>query len=186
MSTARRTIRATKRIAKSLASTIRNKWEDLSAAAAHFFKEASTEIKDLLAATDWKALLQQIKNCIKNLATEIWDWVQAHPYQAGFIVLCILTITFTPTIVPPVLTAAGLTTVGTTASTIAAAVQSVISPVVAGGTFAILQSAAIGGYGVSIVLCSVQAVAAAGLVTMALWNYFFGAKSGDDDKDKKA
>lgn len=63
--------------------------------------------------------------------------------------------------------------------------QSAISPVTAGSTFAILQSAAMGGYGLSTVIHLIQMVGGAGLVIAACWKSFFGGgDGGDDDKVK--
>ncbi|KAF2135127.1 uncharacterized protein K452DRAFT_210133, partial [Aplosporella prunicola CBS 121167] len=89
------------------------------------------------------------------------NWIRAHPYQAAFILLSILAIFLAPIITLHVLAAMGFTTVGPVTGTTAVVIQSVISPVGAGSAFAILQSASIGGYGLSIMVGFAQAIAIA-------------------------
>ncbi|KAF2135213.1 uncharacterized protein K452DRAFT_196939, partial [Aplosporella prunicola CBS 121167] len=86
------------------------------------------------------------------------NWIRAHPCRTAFVLLSILAIVLASIIAPHVLAAIGFTTVGPVAGTTAAAIQSVISPVGAGSAFAIPQSAAMGGYGLPIVVGFAQAI----------------------------
>ncbi|KAK0637614.1 hypothetical protein DIS24_g10633 [Lasiodiplodia hormozganensis] len=183
MNWAKRAIRVMICVAKLIASGIRSECEGLFAAAEHLFKQAVAQIKGLLPDIDWEALFQQAKTHFKDSATKTWNWAQEHPWQAGFIVLGIVTIVVAPVVAPKVLAAFGFTAVGPAAGTAAAAMQSLISPVAAGSIFAIMQSAAMGGYGLAIVVGSIQTAAAAGL-GVALWKFFRGKGGDDDDKIK--
>lgn len=112
MNWVKRAIRVMICVAKLIASGIRSECEGLFAAAERLFKQAAAQIEGLLPDIDWEALLQHAKTHFKDFATKTWNWAQEHPWQAGFIVLDILTIVVAPVVAPKVLAAVGFTAVG--------------------------------------------------------------------------
>lgn len=65
-------------------------------------------MKVLLPEIDIKALIRQIKKAINDLG----NWARNNPYQAAFIILCIVIITAAPVLVSPLLATAGFTAAG--------------------------------------------------------------------------
>lgn len=55
----------------------------------------------------------------------------------------------------------------------------------AGSLFAVLQSAAMGGYGIAIVAGATTAGAVVSAGIVRAWNWFRGGKDGDDADDEK-
>ncbi|KAF2865081.1 hypothetical protein BDV95DRAFT_456288, partial [Massariosphaeria phaeospora] len=83
------------------------------------------------------------------------DWVKQNPRQAILIAACIIIpIVFTAA-TPTILGAIGFSSAGPVVGSLAAAIQAQIGLVGAGSLFAIVQSAAMAGYGLPIVLGTV-------------------------------
>ncbi|KAL8687580.1 MAG: hypothetical protein Q9224_005110, partial [Gallowayella concinna] len=108
-------------------------------------------------------ILNEVGRRLANLGVEIKEadyaqlsqkakaWIAAHPYQTAFQVsMCLLTLG-PGLLAGPVLGAAGFSSSGVVALSAAAARQAAIGNVAARSTFAVLQSAGAGGYGLPIV-----------------------------------
>ncbi|KAF2706356.1 hypothetical protein K504DRAFT_361368, partial [Pleomassaria siparia CBS 279.74] len=76
------------------------------------------------------------------LSNPIVQYIMAHPIKTICHVANAALLVASSVIAPPLLAVAGFTNVGVAAGSLAAAVQSSIGNVAAGGTFAVLQSAA--------------------------------------------
>ncbi|KAI4179095.1 MAG: hypothetical protein L6R41_008033, partial [Letrouitia leprolyta] len=97
---------------------------------------------------------------LHQVASDIEDWVKAHPWKAAFYLASALSLVAPEIISIPALEALGFGTAGVRAGSLAAKVQSVIGPVAARSVFAIWQSARMGGYGVEYVNGGVRALVA--------------------------
>jgi len=119
----------------------------------------------------------------KGLPRKIWKWIQAHPFQTAFIVLGLTMLVAPYVFFTPVLGLLGFTAAGPTGmekllwplgfclenvadlcSGFAAMLMSIFGPISAGSIYAILQSAAMAGYGAAILAGIVQVMAVVGLV----------------------
>ncbi|KAL1637065.1 hypothetical protein SLS56_000721 [Neofusicoccum ribis] len=133
------------------------------------------------------ALKQKIDGFLKTLSTFIiqaCDWVKENPYEAAAYLAIAFIFILIMVFMPQILAAAGFTSVGVSAGSVAASTQALIAPVAAGGVFATLTSAAMGGYGVGVVTGAV--VGMAGAATLAVFTYFRrGRKDGKDGKGRK-
>ncbi|GME22478.1 hypothetical protein GTA08_BOTSDO13286 [Neofusicoccum parvum] len=119
------------------------------------------------------ALKQKIDGFLKALSTVIIqasDWVKENPYEAAAYLAIAIIFILIMAFMPQILAAAGFTSAGVAAGSLAAGTQSLIGSVTAGGTFATLTSAAMGGYGVGVVTGAV--VGMAGAAASAAYAYF--------------
>ncbi|OCL13486.1 hypothetical protein AOQ84DRAFT_310495, partial [Glonium stellatum] len=121
-------------------------YSQLPAEAQAKFREA----KDHIAAVDYKSLPADVK-----------DWVVAHPYQTAFHVTSGVLLIAPGLLSEPLLGLLGWTSAGPRAASVAAGIQSAFGTGAAGGAFATLQSAAMGGYGVPAVAWAVRGVTGA-------------------------
>ncbi|KAL8676266.1 MAG: hypothetical protein Q9186_007204 [Xanthomendoza sp. 1 TL-2023] len=107
---------------------------------------------------------------LDQVASDIGDWIEHHPWQAAFYAASALGF-FAPEILSiPALEALGFAFEGVRAGSMAAKIQSVIGPVAARSVFAIWQSARMGGYGVEYVNGGVRALVALADATVAACN----------------
>ncbi|OCL07334.1 hypothetical protein AOQ84DRAFT_250526, partial [Glonium stellatum] len=90
------------------------------------------------------------------LPLEVRDWILAHPYQTAFYVVGGVVFIAPGLVSTPLLHVLGWTSVGPRAASVASGIQSIFGAGPAGGVFATLESAAMGGYGVSAVDLSVR------------------------------
>ncbi|OSS48383.1 hypothetical protein B5807_07818 [Epicoccum nigrum] len=95
-----------------------------------------------------------------NATQAVLDWITAHPYQTAFHVVNGVIICTPAAATVPFLSALGYGATGPIAGSTAASIQSFFSFVPAGGLFATAQSAAMGGYGVSVAAGAAQVGAA--------------------------
>ncbi|KAF2624654.1 hypothetical protein BU25DRAFT_413201 [Macroventuria anomochaeta] len=102
-----------------------------------------------------------------NATQAVLCWISAHPYQTAFHVVNGFIICTPAAATVPFLAALGFSTTGPVAGTAATGVMSYFSTVSAGGIYATLQSAAMGGYGASAVVGLAQAGAA--LSSVGAW-----------------
>ncbi|KAH7077480.1 hypothetical protein BKA63DRAFT_466624 [Paraphoma chrysanthemicola] len=101
-------------------------------------------------------------------------WIMAHPWETATIVIPMILLYCTPL----ALVGVGFTAGGIAAGIIAAGLQASIGSVAAGSVFATLTSAAMGGFGVPIVLGSVWGISSAALWGLAAWKRWRG-RDGD-------
>ncbi|KAF2796877.1 hypothetical protein K505DRAFT_155120 [Melanomma pulvis-pyrius CBS 109.77] len=106
-------------------------------------------------------VVDHIKNTICDMAPPIVQYVVKHPIKAVCHVASATMMLGSSVIAPLLLGLAGFTSAGVAAGSLAAAVQSSMGTVVAGGAFATLQSAAMGGYGAAIVAGAMSGAAVA-------------------------
>ncbi|KAF2821362.1 hypothetical protein CC86DRAFT_459030 [Ophiobolus disseminans] len=105
----------------------------------------------------------------------VLDWIAQHPYQTAFHVVNGVVL-FTPAaITVPFFSALGFSAVGPAASSTASGVMGYFGVVPAGGVFATLQSAAMGGYGASVAAGAAQAGAVAS--SAAAWAFGWAGKN---------
>ncbi|KAF1357254.1 hypothetical protein EJ07DRAFT_129939 [Lizonia empirigonia] len=104
-----------------------------------------------------------------NATKVVLAYIAAHPYQTAFQVVNGVIICTPAAAMVPVLAALGFGAGGPIAGSTAAAVMSYFSYVPAGGVYATLQSAAMGGYGASAVTGLAQAGAALSAVGGWVW-----------------
>ncbi|KAL4936559.1 hypothetical protein BDV06DRAFT_91344 [Aspergillus oleicola] len=102
----------------------------------------------------------------KTVAAKTAKWASNNPAFAATTACSVAIVTVPGIVVAPVLSVLGFGAGGVQACSIAAGQQSAIGNVVAGSTFATLQSAAAGGYGVAVV----NGVAQAGGLAMGIGN----------------
>ncbi|KAL8953392.1 MAG: hypothetical protein Q9222_000769 [Ikaeria aurantiellina] len=115
-------------------------------------------------------------------ASEVKDWIRRNPGKAALHFGTVIPLIVPGLIFPPILGAAGFGASGVVAGSVAAGAQT--ANTAAGGAFAILQSAGMGGYGVPIVNGIIQGASAvasvSGITASALWN-----SKNSADKDRK-
>ncbi|KAF2465909.1 uncharacterized protein BDR25DRAFT_80967 [Lindgomyces ingoldianus] len=118
-----------------------------------FVEDAFNRIKDKAIAV------------LRSILPPVVQYAVQHPIQTVTHIACATLFLVPSLIVAPVLSILGFTSVGVATGTIAAGVQSIIGPVMAGGMFATLTSAAMGGYGAATVagVVSGAAVVAEGI-----------------------
>ncbi|KAF9691625.1 hypothetical protein EKO04_010442 [Ascochyta lentis] len=104
-----------------------------------------------------------------NATKIVVDWIAAHPYQTAFQIVNGVIICTPAAATVPVLAALGFGANGPLAGSVASGVMSYFSFVPAGGVFATLQSAAMGGYGASAAAGAAQAGAALSSVAGWVW-----------------
>ncbi|EDU44776.1 predicted protein [Pyrenophora tritici-repentis Pt-1C-BFP] len=111
---------------------------------------------------------------IIDVAKAATKWMKEHPWETAAILVPLILLACTPAF----LSIAGFTAGGIAAGSIAAGVHAGIGSVAAGSTFAILTSAAMGGYGVPIVFGGVWAISTAVMGGIAAWKRWRGGGSG--------
>ncbi|KAK7540595.1 uncharacterized protein J3D65DRAFT_600717 [Phyllosticta citribraziliensis] len=138
-------------------------------------KRAARTIKCRLQTTDWDRLLRTTRIRITDQLRATLAWIKAHPYLTALLVACGVVAVVVPLAYGSVLGAAGFAAVGPVAGSWAAGTQAAIGSVAAGSVFAVLQSAAMGGYGVALFVAVVPALAAvvagvvAGVAALLAW-----------------
>jgi hypothetical protein len=127
-------------------------------------------LETLMPASQFGAFIEAaaqavtVMDAAKVIVDEAAQFASDHPWQTAAMVGGIAIVAAPGLVAAPALGAAGFTSNGVAAGSVAAAVQSSLGSVVAGSTFATLQSAAAGGYGVVIVNGVIQVAGAAGVV----------------------
>ncbi|KAF1996227.1 hypothetical protein P154DRAFT_580154 [Amniculicola lignicola CBS 123094] len=102
-----------------------------------------------------------VVSIFRRIAPPIVQYVVKHPIRSLFHVGSFISVCLAPVITAPLLGLVGFTGVGVAAGSLAAGIQSGLGNVVAGGVFATLQSAAMGGYGAATVAGAVAQTAIA-------------------------
>ncbi|OSS54484.1 hypothetical protein B5807_00311 [Epicoccum nigrum] len=122
-----------------------------------------------------RALILTIKSGFdsKRLTEAAMAWIKKHPWEpaAVFVPLAFLAC------MPSILGTAGFRAGGIAPDSVAADIQASIGNVAADSTFAVLTSAAMGGYGATIVFGSVWAVPTVCLGATAAWKRWRGARN---------
>ncbi|OJD32494.1 uncharacterized protein BKCO1_37000199 [Diplodia corticola] len=103
----------------------------------------------------------QVITKIREVAARSITWINQHPYRTAIYVINTAILVVPTTILNPLLGVLGFTSLGPAAGSIAATLHSALSPLTAGGGFSILQSAAMGGYGIGVATGVVRVGAAA-------------------------
>ncbi|KAF1934734.1 hypothetical protein EJ02DRAFT_507365 [Clathrospora elynae] len=111
---------------------------------------------------------------IIDVAKAATKWTKEHPWETATILVPLILLACTPAF----LSIAGFTAGGIAAGSIAAVVHAGIGSVAGGSTFAILTSAAMGGYGVPIVFGGVWAISTAVVGGIAAWKRWRGGGGG--------
>ncbi|MCJ1283043.1 hypothetical protein MMC26_002370 [Xylographa opegraphella] len=129
-------------------------------------------MKGRLAAVEFDKLPEVFKAAkeqilIIDYSVEIKDWIQQHPYQTVFYVVNGLVFVAPGLVTTPVLGLIGFGSFGPKAASAASAYQATIGNVPKGAIFALLQSAAAGGYWARTVNGIVQGAAFLGSTVMA-------------------
>ncbi|KAH7392737.1 hypothetical protein BKA66DRAFT_439447 [Pyrenochaeta sp. MPI-SDFR-AT-0127] len=96
-----------------------------------FIHKAATFVKDTVV------------NVFRRIAPPIVRYVAAHPIRSFFHVVNFIVLLVPGIVTAPLLALAGFTSSGVAAGSLAACIQSAVGAVQAGGTFAVLQSAAV-------------------------------------------
>ncbi|WVF65629.1 hypothetical protein IAT40_000360 [Kwoniella sp. CBS 6097] len=118
-----------------------------------FILDKLAEAHVTIAAIDWQDLHGDTKK-----------YVLENPKQTAFYVAKGVLFVAPALLTGPALGALGFTAVGPAAGSLATSAQSAIAPVAARGIFATLQSAAMGGYGASVVGGTVQCLVGTSLI----------------------
>ncbi|KAK8229751.1 hypothetical protein HDK77DRAFT_430647 [Phyllosticta capitalensis] len=139
-----------------------------------FFEHMAKRVGEACASTFVSIKWDQIPKKVRA-------WVEQHPWQTAFYVACGVVFIVPALAYGPALGMLGFSAAGPVAGSLAASIQSAYSPVVAGGVFATLQSAAMGGYGAATVAALTQAGAATAGTAVGLSNI----DSAKGDKDEK-
>ncbi|KAH7085234.1 hypothetical protein BKA63DRAFT_559876 [Paraphoma chrysanthemicola] len=165
--------------------------------------EAYNHAHHHVAQVDWDALAhevrRQIESSAKGLGIAVADaathvfriaesdlpdaikhWIAEHAGQTAFILVAGV-VFFAPFLIRvPVLVSLGFAASGVAAGSAAAAIQSMIGPVMAGSIFSLLQSAGAGGAGLAVVNQAVSTTAGvgAGVVAATCAKQNFGLSSG--------
>ncbi|KAF2799546.1 hypothetical protein K505DRAFT_194608, partial [Melanomma pulvis-pyrius CBS 109.77] len=96
--------------------------------------------------------IERLKNIdVKEISKALVAWCKANPKTLTIIIVAIVVSILFGALAPMMLSGIGFSAAGPVAGTIAAGWQASIGSVAAGSFFAILQSAAMGGFGVAIV-----------------------------------
>ncbi|MCJ1342874.1 hypothetical protein MMC31_001063 [Peltigera leucophlebia] len=95
-----------------------------------------------------------------NFLSDVLKWMAAHPYATAFHIAMALLMLCPGLAVVPLLEMVGFGGEGIIAGSVAASYQSVAGPIAARSLFAVLQSTAMGGYGVFKVYAAVRAAIA--------------------------
>ncbi|KAF4311333.1 hypothetical protein GTA08_BOTSDO13076 [Botryosphaeria dothidea] len=93
----------------------------------------------------------QVLTKAQQMAANAVHWIEQHPYKMALCAVNTAVVLVPAIVTAPVLGFLGFTVLGPAAGSIAAILQSFLSPIAAGSAFATLQSAAMGGYGVAVV-----------------------------------
>ncbi|KAH7116876.1 hypothetical protein B0J11DRAFT_583583 [Dendryphion nanum] len=104
-----------------------------------------------------KHIKEAIVATTRRILPPIVQYIVEHPIRAAFHVVNAVALIAPAAIFSPVLGLVGFTGVGIAGGSIAAGVQSAMGTVGAGSVFATLQSAAMGGYGTTVVANGVRA-----------------------------
>ncbi|GME33933.1 hypothetical protein C8Q76DRAFT_797531 [Neofusicoccum parvum] len=140
-------------------------------AAAVKWQDLPSDLRSQLSAVQWASLPQQTRD-------RVAEHIKAHPYQTAAYATAAGIVLAPPGVVAAPVVAAGnlvgFTVTGPAAGSIAAAVQPWFAPIVAGGGFATVQSAGMGGYGVATVAAAVKGGAVVGAGVNGAWSYLKG------------
>ncbi|KAI4702137.1 hypothetical protein J4E81_002499 [Alternaria sp. BMP 2799] len=101
------------------------------------------------------------KEDLSGFSERLKEWILANPKQFSTLLACIASGPIALAVTPAILGLIGFTPIGIAAGSMASAFQAGVAPIAAGSAFAILTSAAMGGYGLVIV----QAIAVGSSVT---------------------
>ncbi|KAF1935234.1 hypothetical protein EJ02DRAFT_460561 [Clathrospora elynae] len=108
-------------------------------------------------------------NATAAAAQPLLDWISAHPYQTFFHVVNGVVLLTPAAATVPFFSALGLSAGGPIAGSTAATIMSYFGYVPAAGIYATAQSAAMGGYGVSVAAGAAQAGALVSSAATWLW-----------------
>ncbi|MCJ1397288.1 hypothetical protein MMC11_000480 [Xylographa trunciseda] len=118
--------------------------------------EILESMKERLAAVEYDKLPDLFKEAKESIvgidySEEIKGWIQEHPYQTAFYVANGIVFISPGLVTTPLLGLMGFGSLGPKAASAASAYQATIGNIPKGATFALLESAAAGGYGAGIV-----------------------------------
>ncbi|ELR02185.1 hypothetical protein GMDG_00978 [Pseudogymnoascus destructans 20631-21] len=119
----------------------------------------ATTLQPFKPSNAFTSLIQVFRFNISDVPSVALEWIVAHPGQTAILVIEGVGI-FTPAALSgPLLASMGFGATGPVAGSVAASLQSMLGNVGAHRVFAYLQSAAMGGYGVSAINGVTQACA---------------------------
>ncbi|KAK6430383.1 hypothetical protein LTR95_013462 [Oleoguttula sp. CCFEE 5521] len=121
---------------------------------------------------------------LEGLASTILDFIKENPRVTGLVIIGGLMFLCPQVVTAPALKLFGFTATGPAAGSLAAEWQAVCGVVPAAGKFATAQSAAMSGYGLSVVNGVVQGIAMVDLMMLVLGKGLLGEREQEPLKSK--
>ncbi|KAI4680069.1 uncharacterized protein J4E88_005960 [Alternaria novae-zelandiae] len=125
------------------------------------------------------------KKDLAGFSERLKAWILANPKQFSTLLACIASGPIALAVTPVMLGLVGFTPIGIAAGSTASAFQAGVAPIAAGSAFAILTSAAMGGYGLAIVQAIVVGSSVTGTCGIAASAFMEAVKEDQQSRKSK-